>query len=306
MKLQNSVFYLIFLNRFVCCKRIEEHNKVEMFLTFQDRLRIPWRGGAKQISIDTLIPIFLIPLIIGIAALNFYSALFMLISTSIFLIYTYHHIPNVILHTKFFFMWSIWSTIYLLFLFESVVPLIEILPEENYMLILFVCISIFCLFKTRQKSKENFIVTQNLITSSSLEDNLSDIAEEEDDNADGGINAKQKQQETSLLIDNNDNDRISLNICQNCRKYIPPRTFHCSVCQSCIKHYDHHSYWLDCCIGENNHRYYIFGLSFGFLALFLGSYLTLTSVCHPFLIFKFIGIVVLLPDDCSEVFDQYE
>jgi palmitoyltransferase len=34
--------------------------------------------------------------------------------------------------------------------------------------------------------------------------------------------------------------------------------------------------------------------------------LSLTSICHPFLVFRVIGINVLLPDDCGDVFHETE
>lgn len=68
-----------------------------------------------------------------------------------------------------------------------------------------------------------------------------------------------------------------------------------------ISSYDHHSFWLDCCIGETNQVFFMVGLSAGILALVYGSLLTLTTVCRP--VFKY-GILV--PSDCSDVTDDLE
>lgn len=65
---------------------------------------------------------------------------------------------------------------YLLLLFESTVPLLELLPEENCVLIVFVCLSLFCMYKTRQKAQQNFVI-QSLAS----EDDLPDITEEQED-----------------------------------------------------------------------------------------------------------------------------
>lgn len=43
-------------------------------------------------------------------------------------------------------------------------------------------------------------------------------------------------------------------------------------------------------------------LLFAIISLLYSSNLTLTSVCHPF---TFIW-TIMLPDDCSEVYEQYE
>jgi len=63
---------------------------------------------------------------------------------------------------------------------------------------------------------------------------------------------------------------------------------------------------LNCCIGERNHVWYIFGLALSEIALLLGANLTLTSICHPFMVVRPLGYPVLLPDDCSEVFEGFE
>lgn len=59
---------------------------------------------------------------------------------------------------------------------------------------------------------------------------------------------------------------------------------------------------LDCCIGSNNLRWYLGCLFFSAIAFIYGSNLTMTSVCHPFIL---IG-TILLPDDCSDVYHQLE
>lgn len=36
------------------------------------------------------------------------------------------------------------------------------------------------------------------------------------------------------------------------------------------------------------------------------SNLVVTTVCHPFPVFRIFNIEILMPDDCSDVYDQYE
>lgn len=96
------------------------------------------------------------------------------------------------------------------------------------------------------------------------------------------------------------------NLCPKCRRYMPPRAFHCFVCQQCIVKRNHHSVWLDCCVGESNHKYFLAGCMFAAFALFFGANLSFTSICHPVFVFRIFGIDVLMPDDCSDVFDQFE
>lgn len=87
---------------------------------------------------------------------------------------------------------------------------------------------------------------------------------------------------------------------------MPARTFHCQVCKSCVIGRDHHNYFFNCCIGRFNHKYFLMACICCFACLILFANLTLTSICHPFPIFRVFGINVLLPDDCGEVFHETE
>lgn len=154
------------------------------------------------------------------------------------------------------------------------------------------CLRVFIespyLLKVKLRAPLNHVVQSDTDT-----DNLPDITEEQ----------------TTLLIDDDgdsDESEANPNICSKCHKYTPPRTFHCAICQACIVKRDHHNIWLDACVGESNHRFFFFGCIISVMALVLGTNLALTSICHPFSIGRIFGIPIFLPDDCSEVFDQFE
>lgn len=275
-------------DKLICCKRVDPKHRTGMLLTFQDRLRVPWQGGAKQISLDAIVPMLMIPLVIGIAAINFNTALIMCIATTLLLGYCYYHLRSTVPRSRFFFMWLFWSVFYLIILFEFTVPMMELLPEENFFLVLLASITMFSFYRVKTRANLNHVPVSVV-----SEDELPDIAEEQ----------------TSLLIDNSESDEGDHhhpNVCQTCHKYVQPRTFHCSICQACVERHDHHSYWLDCCIGDKNHLYYFVGLLTAFCALLFGANLAVTAVCHPVLLFKIAGIPILVPDDCSDVFDDYE
>lgn len=129
--------------------------------------------------------------------------------------------------------------------------------------------------------------------------------------------------QTRLLVDDNDESYVdtdeslsdgsytyklsqTTNVCPKCCKYIPPGAAHCKICQQCISKQSHHSVWLDCCIGESNRRVYILGCLLGTIALLDGANLSMTAICHPFLIFQIFKVKILLPDDCSDAYDEYE
>lgn len=273
-----------------------------MLLTFQDRLRIPWHGGAKQVSLDTLAPIFVIPLLLSLAAINAYTCIVIFLTCSVIMCYAFNYVQRRAVRISFFSIWIVASIIYLIVLFETTVPLLEVLLEENLALLVLAIVSLICFWQTHERA-----VLNKVVQTVADDTQLPDIAET-------SINEEDQAEQTSLLIDQDLDDLQSMddvnsgqtNFCATCRKCVPASAAHCAVCRGCIKRHDHHSYWLNCCIGENNHRFYIVGLIFGILALLLGADLTLTAVCHPFIAANILGLQILLPDDCSEVFDMYE
>ncbi|XP_054454520.1 palmitoyltransferase ZDHHC16B isoform X1 [Anoplopoma fimbria] len=48
----------------------------------------------------------------------------------------------------------------------------------------------------------------------------------------------------------------SVSICKKCITPKPPRTHHCSICNTCVLKMDHHCPWLNNCVGHFNHRYF--------------------------------------------------
>ncbi|CAD6998800.1 unnamed protein product [Ceratitis capitata] len=286
----------------ITCRPIDRSRLRNMLLTFQDRLRIPWQGGAKQITLSSLIPIFVIPLLIGLAAINVYTCIIIFLSFTVIMGYALNYVQRRSVRTSFFFVWISASLIYSILLFQMTIPLFEVLPEENLALVILSLISLFCFYKTHRRASLN-----NVVQSVGNQNDMADITE-------ASLTEENATDQTALLIEDNLEESQSpedvssnlSNICSTCRKCVPLRTAHCSVCRACIRRHDHHSYWLNCCIGESNHRYYIAGLFFAFLALLLGADLTLTAICHPFLLAYILGLQILLPDDCSEVFDIYE
>ncbi|CAD1479630.1 unnamed protein product [Heterotrigona itama] len=222
-------------------------------MTMWERLRNPcgWRAGAKQISVDAMIPIFAVPTLAVIAAQTVLCTVIIFVATPILVYYLHHNFLRFLLRTKFFLMWTITSVVMLMLIFEvSVVPLLEILLEENVVFIMCVVGGIWCGYMTRSNADS---VTQEGTLTQGLE--LGEGSGE---------------------------------LCITCRRRAPPKAHHCRM--------------LDCCIGSSNLRWYLGCLFFSAIAFIYGSNLTITSVCHPFIL---IG-TVLLPDDCSDVYHQLD
>lgn len=121
--------------------------------TIRDRLRIPWRGGAKQIAPDCILPIILIPVTLIHAALSFWRTVISFFLLFIFFFLFSCHLLRTVPKTKFFYVWMITSLVVLYAIFEFVViPFLQILVEENIALSLLIGGFLLCLYLTRGRN----------------------------------------------------------------------------------------------------------------------------------------------------------
>jgi palmitoyltransferase len=66
-------------------------------------------------------------------------------------------------------------------------------------------------------------------------------------------------------------------ICPDCVCVRPYRSRHCQCCNRCVRRFDHHCPWVNNCVGEGNHGY--------FLAFILSIFILLIMVIIPNMIF---------------------
>ncbi|KAL3269286.1 hypothetical protein HHI36_008361 [Cryptolaemus montrouzieri] len=235
----------------ITCNGFPRYRCLRFMATFQDRLRIPWRGGAKLVAVDSILPLIILPIIFIIAAQSLWWTIFSFSTITVFLLYIFQVLIRITPRTKFFFVWTITSIVLLYIIFEFVViPLLEILLEENIALSILIASFLFCLYTLKMRASRFHKSTD-------------------------------------------DSEMFSL----------PGTRFHnCSICQTTVPDKDHHCVWYDCCISRQNQCLFMMSLLFAAAALLYSSNLTLTSVCHPFKLYE----TILLPDDCSEVYQEFE
>lgn len=64
-------------------------------------------------------------------------------------------------------------------------------------------------------------------------------------------------------------DITDLHFCEVCKFHVPIRACHCRSCGRCVKRRDHHCPWTACCVGRDNHIYFMLWLMVEF-ALMVG------------------------------------
>ncbi|TSK14476.1 UDP-N-acetylhexosamine pyrophosphorylase-like protein 1 [Bagarius yarrelli] len=62
-------------------------------------------------------------------------------------------------------------------------------------------------------------------------------------------------------------------LADDCDLQQPMRSKHCQTCQHCVRRYDHHCPWIENCVGERNHRWFVLYLAVQFVVLLWGLHM---------------------------------
>ncbi|KAK2912040.1 hypothetical protein QQF64_027949 [Cirrhinus molitorella] len=73
---------------------------------------------------------------------------------------------------------------------------------------------------------------------------------------------------------------IRLRRCGHCLVQQPMRSKHCQTCQHCVRRYDHHCPWIENCVGERNHRWFVLYLAVQLVVLLWGLYMAWSGFSH--------------------------
>lgn len=85
-------------------------------------------------------------------------------------------------------------------------------------------------------------------------------------------------------------------LCALCECNVPPRSYHCHTCGTCVLKRDHHCTFAGCCIGHTNQRYFLVMLLYIWMAALYANVMNVDFVYHIFGEFSLkTAFVLILP-----------
>ncbi|XP_053627565.1 palmitoyltransferase ZDHHC23 isoform X2 [Cherax quadricarinatus] len=273
-------------------KALEKRHVVKIMDTVSDRLRIPWCGGAKRVSLDVASAVLCVALTIFLGCFTWTITIITYIVALPAILFSIHRfirkkvapdntstygrkkMKDVLKYSKskFYFAWLTVTISFLLVIYYTQVILyLKISPYENFIFATFVCISGTSFYLVRATSCPGFETPNKT----------------EDENYEEVIESG------------------AWKLCAECEMQVPRQASHCRTCDTCYLLRDHHCLWLDTCVSHINDRWFVTGLTFGLFALCYGVHLSLTTVCHPRLVDLYF-ITVLVPHNCPDAFMNFQ
>lgn len=156
---------------------------------------------------ETISAFCFMPLLMVIAAQGWAWMTCVFICFPFFFALYQYKLPSKI-RTRFFVAWSIVSFFFLLAVFElEVVPYLEILFIENFILMCFVASMCLCIYFAKSRVQEAYLLAHS------------------------GEKGASKTEPTKRTR------------CEFCTVVQPPRTYHCDICGYCVYQQDHHNVW---------------------------------------------------------------
>lgn len=210
----HKILFYIFFSLLKCppSKNIEIN---VMVANIQDRFRIPWRGGARRISLDSAVPLLLFPASLYVAALGFWPTILLFPLVALFLYCIHRTVRKYRVATKFFYVWTLTSALLVFLIFQYLaVPMLDINSNENIIITITMLSTAACFYFTKKHAIKSHLKHDLEMTN---------------------IN---ETNENIILL--NEPEDIQ---CNTCKKNVPPRTYHCFVCKTCVIQQHVHSYW---------------------------------------------------------------
>ncbi|XP_051969915.1 palmitoyltransferase ZDHHC23-B-like isoform X2 [Xyrauchen texanus] len=251
--------------------------------TINDRLRVPWISGARQVDISLIPPLILLPIFLHIAALHYLLGIVVLTAFPVLVLWYYYFTHQKKGRTQFFLSLALFSLFYIFYLFlTEVVPRGDVNRLQLGAVTMGVTLTVISLINTKRGPgyvrplpidthctvtyhSPPLDIDATYLNGARHQVVIANHTSPPEQTGDSGIGPERVEQRR--------------NWCAVCKLVCPPRAGHCRICGVCILRLDHHCVWINSCVGQANHRSFLLMLVFFLLTSLFGISLVLRSVC---------------------------
>ncbi|XP_075053510.1 palmitoyltransferase ZDHHC23 [Mixophyes fleayi] len=256
----------------ITCKSLQPEVLARVIETASDRCRVPWIRGARKLDVSILLPLFLLPVSLYLAAHHVFLTVVTLSSLPLLVIWYYRLTHRRKGKTLLFLSLALFSLGYMYYNFVHEVFLKGHIGWGHLLTITWGLLMTL-LFLVKAKRDPGYLNRSTNITrvkSEGKRDFGNNSWMVADKDFPRGLHGVQRENDY-LLTDKN--------WCKVCHVVRLPRSGHCRICGSCVQRLDHHCVWINNCIGAQNHKFFILLLLvFQFTSIY-GIILTLSAVC---------------------------
>lgn len=271
--------------------------------TINDRLRVPWISGARQIDVSLIPPLILLPVFLHIAALHYLLGIIMLTAMPITVLWYYFFTHRKKGRTLFFLGLALFSLFYMFYLFlTQVVPRGEVTELQLAVVTAGVALTVIFLMLTkrgpglvRPRPSETHSTVTYHSTPPDVDGEYLNGARHQ---VVIGSRVASSEHTGEPGTEEEEEGVQKRNWCAVCKVVRPRRAGHCRICGVCVLRLDHHCVWINSCVGLANHRTFLLTLLFFLLTSIYGISLVLASVCPD-------QRVLTALFYCPDVYSQY-
>ncbi|XP_019128583.1 palmitoyltransferase ZDHHC23 isoform X1 [Larimichthys crocea] len=213
----------------------------------------------------SIVPVLvLLPLLLQVAALHYLLGIIILTTLPGLVLWYYYATHRKRRRTLFFLTLSLYSLFYMYFLFiTEILPHGDISPLQLCTVTTGMILTIVSLILTKRGP--------GFVTPSHPE-----ACSQEANEASTHLRASTQ---TAASSAGTSAETTKWSRCPVCKIIRPPRAGHCRTCGACVQRLDHHCIWINSCIGQANHRSFLFTLCVFVLTSLYGISLVLWSLC---------------------------
>uniref|UniRef100_UPI00358F93E7 palmitoyltransferase ZDHHC23 isoform X1 n=1 Tax=Myxine glutinosa TaxID=7769 RepID=UPI00358F93E7 len=260
------------------CKALKPGSLRIVAETVADRLRVPWfHGGARRIDISVTPPVLLLPPLLHFASIHPALTVLTLASTPPALLWYYYLTHRRKSRSLFFLALGLSSLGYLYGVFVTQLWARHAVGNGQLAAITAgVATTLGGLARTRRDPGYVSTMAKNEPRSFAVK---TPFAGGRATAGTCGVDEKSNALPRNGVVSRDWRDDQGWSWCELCEVLRPPRSAHCRLCGRCVRRLDHHCVWIDSCIGESNHRWFLLTISFFLLTATYGLHVAFSCIC---------------------------